>query len=220
MKTTIIVGALFALAGCGSAPPVPDWKMNAQSSLQRATDAYLEGKDAIEKNEFARARSEIGATGKVDLVIRAELIRCALRTAALTFEPCAGFEALRTDATAADIAYAAYLAGQARPGDAALLPEPQRAVLAAGSDQAAAAAAQAIGDPLSRLVAAGALFKANRATPELLAMAVETASNQGWRRSLLAWLNVQALRAEQAGAADEAARVRRRMALVSRPKGD
>ncbi|WUR11551.1 hypothetical protein E7V67_017820 [[Empedobacter] haloabium] len=214
MKTTIIVGALLALAGCGSAPPVPDWKMNAQSSLQRATDAYLEGKDAIEKNEFARARSEIGATGKVDLVIRAELIRCALRTAALTFEPCAGFEALRTDATPADIAYAAYLAGQARPGDAALLPEPQRAVLAAGSDQAAAAAAQAIGDPLSRLVAAGALFKANRATPELLAMAVETASNQGWRRSLLAWLNVQALRAEQAGAADEAARVRRRMALV------
>jgi hypothetical protein len=87
-------------------------------------------------------------------------------------------------------------------------------VLAAGSDQAAAAAAQAIADPLSRLVAAGALFKANRATPELLAMAVETASNQGWRRALLAWLNVQALRAEQAGAADEAARVRRRMALV------
>lgn len=214
MKTIAPLFSLLLLAGCGSAPPVPDWKMNAQSSLQRATDAYLEGKDAIERNEFARARGEIGATGKVDLVIRAELIRCALRTAALAFEPCAGFEALRADATPADVAYASYLAGAARPGDAALLPEPQRAVLAAGSDQAAAAAAQAIGDPLSRLVAAGALFKANRATPELLAMAVETASNQGWRRSLLAWLNVQALRAEQAGAADEAARVRRRMALV------
>lgn len=214
MKTIAPLLSLLMLAACGSAPPVPDWKMNAQSSLQRTTDAYMEGKDAIEKNEFARARGEIAATGKVDLVIRAELIRCALRTAALAFDECAGFEALRADATPADVAYAAYLAGRAQPGDAALLPEPQRAVLAAGSDQAAAAAAQAIADPLSRLVAAGALFKANRATPALLAMAVETASNQGWRRPLLAWLNVQALRAEQAGAADEAARVRRRMALV------
>jgi len=210
---TYAFAAFLLLTACGGTPPAPDWKMNAQSSLERATSAYMAGKEAIEKNEFARARDQIASTGKIDLVIRAELIRCAARTAALAFEDCAGFDALRADATPADVAYAEYLAG--RPADAALLPEPQRAVLAAGSDVAAAAVVKTMTDPLSQLVAAGALFKANRATPELLAQAVETASNQGWRRPLLAWLNVQALRAEQAGDTETAAKVRRRIALAS-----
>jgi hypothetical protein len=214
MKTLPALIALASLAACSSGPPVPDWKMNAQSSLKRAADAYMDGKAQIEKNEFARARAEIGSTGKLDLAIRAELIRCAARAAALDFEECSGFEALRADASPEDLAYAAYLAGRASPADAALLPEPQRAVLAAASDQAAAAAANAIADPMSRLVAAGALFKANRATPELVSQAVETASSQGWRRALLAWLNVQALRADKAGDSAEAERVRRRIALV------
>lgn len=210
----IALASVAALSACSSGPPVPDWKMNAQDSLKRATDAYMDGKPQIEKNEFARARSEIAGTGKMDLLIRAELIRCAARTAALDFEECSGFEALRADAAPEDLAYAGYLAGRARPADAALLPEPQRAVLAAGSDTAAAAAAKAIADPLSQLVAAGALFKANRATPELAAMAVDTASAQGWRRPLLAWLNVQAMRADKAGDAMEAERLRRRIAVV------
>jgi hypothetical protein len=204
---------LCALAACSSGPPVPDWKMNAQSSLERTTAAYMDGRDLVEKTEFARARDQIAATGKIDLVIRAELIRCAARTAALVFDDCAGFDALRADATPADVAYANYLAGRATPADAALLPEPQRAVHAAASDQAAAAAVKGIADPLSQLVAAGALFKANRATPELIAQAIDTASNQGWRRPLLAWLNVQALRADKAGDTTEAARIRRRIAL-------
>jgi len=45
---------------------------------------------------------------------------------------------------------------------------------------------------------------------------VATASDQGWRRPLLAWLGVQRLRAEQAGDAQEARRLRRRMDIVER----
>ena len=64
------------------------------------------------------------------------------------------------------------------------------------------------------LVASSVLLRAGRASPELLDFAVDTASSQGWRRPLLAWLGVQALRAEQAGAQQEAERLRRRIALV------
>lgn len=213
LSTTAL--ALSALTACGSAPPAPDWQMNAHGSLERATAAYMAGKDLVEKTEFARAREQIGSTGKIELAIRAELARCASRVAALVFEACPGFEKLSRDAAPADLAYAAYLAGRAQAADVALLPEQHRAVAGAGSDTAAAAAVQAIGDPLSRLVAAGALLRASRATPELLAAAADTASAQGWRRPLLAWLNVQALRAEKAGAADEAERLRRRIALAS-----
>lgn len=211
------LAAALLLSACASGPRVPDWQMNAQSSMERATSAYLTGNASVEKNEFKRAREQLASTGKIELIIRAELIRCATRAASLVFEECSGFEALRADATAADIAYANYLAGRAIPADAALLPEPQRGVLAAANDSAAVAAVQAIGDPLSRLVAAGALFKAKRATPELLTLAADTASAQGWRRPLLAWLQAQALRADQTGDSASAARLRRRIALIEHP---
>jgi hypothetical protein len=95
-----------------------------------------------------------------------------------------------------------------------LLPPAQRAVAAGQGGPADVAALKAMDEPLSRLVAAGVLFKAGRASPEVIALATDTASAQGWRRPLMAWLGVQLQRAEQAGAADEAARIRRRLAVV------
>ena len=203
------------LAACGSGPRVPDWQLNASSAAERATSAYLEGKTAVAEHEFGLARKEVGSTGRPELAIRVELLRCAVQVAALVFEECSGFTPLQPDATPADLAYARYLAGSATPADAALLPEPQRAVAAAASDTAAAAAAAAIPDPLSRMVAAGALLRANRATPELVTMAINAASSQGWRRAVLAWLNVELQRAEKAGDWAEASRLRRRIKLAS-----
>jgi hypothetical protein len=146
--------------------------------------------------------------------------------ASLVFEDCTGYDKLSQDASPADRTYAAYLAGRL-PGptpappvigpsaaDIALLPEQHRAVAAATSDAAAASAVQAIADPLSRLVGSGVLLRAGRATPQLLESAVDTASAQGWRRPLLAWLGVQAMRAEKSGDDAEAQRIKRRIALV------
>jgi len=101
------------------------------------------------------------------------------------------------------------LRGQLQPQGIALLPESQRA--AAGGN---AGAVQGIGDPLSKLVAAGLLLQTGKASPAVITQAIDTASAQGWRRPLLAWLNVQAQRAEQGGDGAEAARLRRRIALT------
>lgn len=204
-----------ALTACGNTPPAPDWQMNAKASAERATQAWLTGDQRVEAAEFARARREVATTGRPDLAARVELLRCAARVAALDVEPCVGFDALATDAAPADQAYARYLAGRSTAADAALLPEPHRP-LAAGS-AAPDAALAAIADPLSRLVAAGVLFQRSQTTPGVVAQAVETASTQGWRRPLLAWLKVQQARAQAAGAADEGARIQRRIDLVVPP---
>jgi hypothetical protein len=205
------LAALLLLAACSSQPPAPDWQMNARGALDRATAAYLTGNTRVEAQEFARARSEAARTGQPGVVARVELTRCAARVASLVFEPCTGFAPLREDAPAPERAYADYLAGQLAAPDAALLPATQRAAAAAGAD---AQALLAIADPLSRLVAAGVLLRQGRASPAVLALAAQTASAQGWRRPLAAWLQVQAARAEQAGDAQEAARLRRRIALA------
>lgn len=205
------LGALL-LAGCASKPPEPEWEMNAQGASQKALDAYLSGNARVEKLEWERARAEVARTGRPDLLARLELLRCAAQVASLVVEPCAAFEALRQDAAAPERAYADYLAGKplAAP-EVALLPPAQRAVATAGAGGAALAA---IEDPLSRLVAAGVLLQAGRADPAALATATDTASTQGWRRPLMAWLLLQVQRAEAAGDKDAADRLRRRVAVV------
>lgn len=200
------------LVACSSAPPTPDWQMNAKGSVERAADAWLRGDSKIESAEFARARAEVARTGRPELVARVELLRCATRVAALDFAPCAGFEALAPDAAPPEQAYARYLAGTSPASDAALLPEAHRALAVAAT--APEAALTAIGDPLSRLVAAGVLLQRERATPGVIEQAVNTASAQGWRRPLLAWLGVQRQGAQAAGASQEAARIQRRIDLV------
>ena len=206
------VALLTLLAACSNAPPPPDWQMNAKASLERATAAYLSGNNRLEALEFNRARAELARTGRTDLLARAELTRCAARVASLVFDDCPGFAALAQDAPPAERAYAAYLAGAATAQDAALLPAAQRGAMT--GDGARQALAE-MPDPVSRLVAAGVLLRSGRAQPSLFVLAADTASAQGWSRPLLAWLSVQAQRAESAGEATEAARLRRRIATIT-----
>ncbi|WP_020652262.1 hypothetical protein [Massilia niastensis] len=203
---SLIVAAL--LAGCASKPPAPDWQGNARSALEGFTDDYLKGNTPAAQAQFREARRETAATGRADLVAQVELVRCAAQAASLVFEECPGYAVLAADATPAQRAYADYLAGRWQGLDASLLPEQHRPVLAGGQ-------LAGVADPLARMVAAGALFKAGRMTPEGIALAVDTASEQGWRRPLLTWLGVQAQRAEAAGDAGAAQQIRRRIALAS-----
>jgi hypothetical protein len=198
LKTAAAVTLVAAgLAACSSSPPPPEWRANAFGALQSFERNYLGGNTAAGEADFRRARAEIGATGRLDLAARAELVRCAVRVASLEFDNCPGFEALRHDAAPAELAYAEYLAGRAaRPG-------------------AAAPAEEA----LSKLVAAGVQMRAASLPPQGIAAAVEIASAQGWRRPLLAWLGVQLERARQAGDGAAAAQIERRMRLASSPSG-
>lgn len=205
-----------ALAACAGTP-VPDWQLAAHSGLARASEAYLAGDTRVATAEFARARGEVARTGRVDLVARVELTRCAAQVASLQFEPCTGFEPLRADAPPAEQAYADHLQGQALDAARlALLPASQQAAAAPGGGaERDVALLQGIVDPLSRLVTAGVWLRQGRTSPAVMNLAVETASAQGWRRPLLAWLGVLKLRAERAGDTAEAERIARRITLVT-----
>ena len=187
---------IVVLSACSSGPPIPDWQLSAKAASERAVVAYLTGNARIDAAELARARAEVARTGRADLLARVELTHCSAQVASLVFEPCSAFEPLRADATEVERAYAERLAGRSATA------EPK--------------ALQGIDDPLARLVAAGVLFQTNRADPRVIQTAIDTASAQGWRRPLLAWLNVQLKRAEAVGANDDAQQLRRRIAIVER----
>jgi len=181
--------AAAALAGCAGGPQPPDWQLNARGALSQYERHYLAGDSALAEKEFANAKREIARTGRIDLVARAELLRCAVRTASLEFDDCPAFEALREEAGAEELAYAEYLAGR-------------------GKREASDA-------PLSRLVAAAVELKTGALAPPGIAAAVEIASARGWRRPLLAWLAVQEKRAAAAGDHAAVAQIRKRIELIT-----
>ena len=210
MKILFVI-LTFGLAGCTSTNlPPPNWKLNSHSSLNNSVTAYLVGNTKIADLEFSRVRAEIGSTGRTDVLARVELVRCAVYVASLEFNDCVPFQNLLSDAADSEKVYADYLAGRWVDLNASLLPVQHRGIVE-GED----GALSSIKDPLSRLVAAGVLFKLGRATPELVVLAVKTASDQGWRRPLLAWLGVAIRRAEKFGNNEEALRIQRRIDLVT-----
>jgi hypothetical protein len=217
MRGATAAAAILAvqLAGCDSVPTAPDWQSNVKSASQRSVAAYLVGDSRADASELERARSEAARTGRADLLARIELTRCASQVASLSFGSCTAFEPLRPDVGAPERAYADYLSANLSPAEISLLPQPHQALAAGGSDRPVSAdALSAIKDPLTRLVAAGVLFEAGRADGQVISIAIDTASSQGWRRPLLAWLGVQLRRAELADADEVAQRLRRRIFLV------
>jgi hypothetical protein len=204
----LALAALACLAACAGTPPPPDWKMNAQAGLESHQKHYLDGNARLAGLAFARARAEAARTGRPDLVARVELARCGVRAAALEFDDCPGYRALEPGAGPEERSYAAFLAGTWSGLAAGALPAAYGPVLGVGE-----AGLAAVKDPASRLIAAGVLFQSGRLSPAGVAAAVETASGQGWRRPLLAWLGVQLKLAEGAGD-PAAAAIRQRIELI------
>lgn len=205
-----ILTLLLALAGCAGSPPPPDWKMNAQSGLESFEKYYLDGNSKLADLNFAKARAEAARTGRPDLIARVELARCGVRAGALEFDDCPGYQAVKADAAPAEQAYAEFLAGNWQAIDAKLLPKQYGDVLKSDGENNLTE----IDDPTSRLIAAGVLFKTGRLPPAGITAAIDTASEQGWRRPLMAWLGVELKRAEAAGDAEATAHIKRRIGVA------
>jgi len=214
VRTAIVAAALLSACAGGAQPP--NWQSQSHAALERFRQQYLEGDTRKAERSFAESKAALASTGKPELAARLELVRCALGTAALDVEACLGFESVKGDATAADQAYGDFVSGRLDERDTPKLPSQYRAVATARDDVARNKAMQQISDPVSRLVAAGALFRLAQLSPDGLSAAIETASEQGYRRPLLAYLNVQARLAQSAGDTAAAQSIQKRIELVYR----
>jgi hypothetical protein len=229
MKTALtLIAALLLLTACASSPPPPDWKANAFSALNEYSLAHLSGNTHLANLEFSRAQAEISRTGRLDLMARAELTRCAVHVASLDWAPCTAYDAYAKEATPQEKAYATFLTGHWDGLNAELLPVHYRNLVVqsyalqaqgvpAGSKPPASLLLN-INDPLARLIAASVLLKRQQLQVSEWPLASDTASDQGWRRPLLAWLGLELKSAQAAGKTEKVETLQRRIQVVLQAK--
>ena len=213
-QTILLTCALALIAGCGSSPPTPEWKIDSAASVEQAVQAYLSGRDAVADTEFKRAEREVRRTASADALARVLAVQCAARVAAVLPADCDAVIGA-PDAASQTRHYARYLSAQELSGEAlSQLPSSQQAAAQSSLAESASALRQ-VASPVSRLVAAGVMWQRQRLGFEGVQIAVDTASEQGWSRALWHWLSVQKELLVAKGEVERAAFVQRRMDLLS-----
>lgn len=219
MKKLLCVLFLFLhLAGCG-AKPAPVWISAGHKQLETFKQDFLIGRSSpITEIHFRNAVEEMKKGGDANLLGKAWLTRMALQIALLT-EMDAGdyLKIAATESVPANDNFYRFLKGDAAAVDVSLLPEsyqPFWEMLRNSDPTKAAVAIAAMDDPLSRLIASGLAVRHGLETEVILRTAVETASQNGWKRALLAWLERLKSFHEAAGDAEKAAVISARIDLM------
>jgi hypothetical protein len=190
-KILMIFVFILIVAGCGS-KQIPAWKNAAYDQLEDFKTNYLIGRDYVAELHFHKAIEEIKKSGDLDLLAIAYLTKYALAVAVL--EDFDDGEYLKIDAAHSvpeHQSFRSFLAGELHRVDRKLLPAHYRSVFAAyrsGNSSSVAEEISKMREPLSTLVAAGFLVRQDACEEECLKVAIETASQKGWKKAVLAYL--------------------------------
>lgn len=206
-----VLSLLLILAGCANNAPSKDWSNNTYANQQLAMKYLLSGDQKKSQAVIAQLRKDLASTAKVDLAAKIELSLCATEQAYLVMPPCENFEKLKIDANPQDLAYAQFLTGQWQNLPTQLLPEQYQTLVQHSQPESQLAQ---MTSPLSRLIAGSVLLQRNQLSPNGLELMVVTASNEGWRRPLLAWLSVQLNVFERQQQTEQALQIKRRIQML------
>jgi hypothetical protein len=208
---------LMLLAGCGS-KTIPDWINLAYHHLDNFKKDTLEGKADTADLHFSRAIQEIKKSGDLDMLERAYLTKCALQSVLLEKiddRDYLNVEALHPSPT--NKSYHALLIGSLNSVDRNQLPDQYRSfysALKAGKYEEAVDEIVRIEDPLSRLIAAGLMVRYGKPDERCLEVAIDTASQNGWKKALMVYLEKLQSLYESRKDMDKAANTKKKIELI------
>lgn len=213
--------AFLLLVGCGSRT-TPEWVVAGSQQLETYKRQYLAGgSPVVAERHFQKALEELKKSGDLDLLGKAWLTRMALQVAALA-DPEEGEygRVAAAEPNRANSNYYRFLNGNPAEVEGALLPAQYRSYLKALQQRDPAQAEKEIvalaDDPLSQLIAAGLAVRSGLESEAILLSAVNAASQNGWKRALVAWLERLQAWHEARGNTASAAAVRQRIDVIGK----
>ena len=217
-----ILPFLFAFSilvfGCGS-KPIPDWKNASFNQLESYKKNYLIGKTKIAELHFSKAIEEIKKSGDLKIMTMAYLTKSAVNVAVLeNFDDrdYLNLEAVQDDPENKN--FYNFLKGLFEQVDESLLPREYRGFLKTlrhGGEKDMEQEIAKIEEPLSKLIAAGLLVRQHRCPEMILKAAADTASENGWKKALVAYLTELQSFYETKKEMEKAANIQRRLQLIN-----
>jgi hypothetical protein len=202
------------LVGCGSSKPMPDWTDASFNQLDNYKKSYLSGKERIAEAYFDKAVDEIKSSGDLDILAKAYLTKYACQVAVL--EAFDDREYLRIDAVEPVLQnknFYNFLKGAFDNVDENLLPLQYEGFLRAFKSGKKDDISK-MDNPLSKLIVTGLLVKKNRDTETDLKLAIDIASQNGWKKALLAYLGKLQSLYKTNNEPDKAAQVEEKIQLI------
>lgn len=219
-KILILLILITSLFGCGGSKQIPDWINASYNNLENYKKNYLSGKDHIAELQFNKAVDEIKKSGNLEILGRTYLTKYALQIAVL--EVFDDTEYLTIDAVQPVLqnrTFYNFLKGSFDKIDESLLPRQYDGVLKIfrkGKPEEAAREISKMEDPLSKLIAAGLLVQKYGYDEGVLKVAIDTASQNGWKKALLVYLEKLLLFYETKKETEKAASIAQRIQLIKK----
>lgn len=212
---------LLPLGGCSSRP-TPGWLVASNQQLEMFKHHFLTGgQPTVTERHFRKAIEEIKKSGDLDLLAKAWLTRMALEIAVLSAITDGEYGIVdAAHSVPENRNFYRFLKGDLTAVDGSLLPVQYRSFLKAFREgdtvKTQKAVADITDDPLSQLIAAGLSIRHHLENEAILQAAVDTASRNGWKRTLLIWLERLRTFYAATGDAAKATEVRRRIDLTEK----
>ena len=190
-KIVCFLTFMIFLLGCGSSKQIPDWTNISFNQLENYKKSYLIGKDNIAELHFNRAVDEIKKSGDLEVLEKAYLTKYAVQVSVLESFDDREYLAMESiQPVLQNSNFYLFLKGSFDKVDEKLLPRQYSGFLSVcrnGKSQDIMPEIAKMDDPLSKLITIGLLVRNNTYDEDIIKIAIDAASKNGWKKALLAY---------------------------------
>jgi hypothetical protein len=212
-----IIVVFLGLGGCASTA-VPLWQTASFNHMDTFKQYYLAGDEKNAERYFSKAITEIKKSGRMDILGKGYLTKYGVQAA--TLEAISGSEFLEINNVRPDrinMNFYSFLTGTFDTVDTEILPPRYKHFILTFQDGTIDDLNHDIAqikDPLSRLIAAGLTIKHRRYNEATLKIALHTASIEGWKKALVAYLKQLQSLYEHNGHTEKAERIQKQLNIL------
>jgi len=206
----ILFAVAVVLSGCSS-QPAPAWQQDGNTSMTNFINAYMEGNDKFAKNYYTKLVESLKLTADPDVMVIAPLTKCAMNIALFEDFGCSDAEPfLPAVKKKNNIRYLNFVSG--RKSD---LPSRYKDLnVSVCSTEVINLKIKKLKEPLSKIIASSMVVRNKCYDENTLTNAVNTASAEGWKRTVLVYLDLLLKFYDEKGLTEKAEAVARRIELA------